>query len=76
MIIGYFTSRPALKKYVRAASAYLNAARQFEVFYKRSGTETWPLEEANGLAQHHDAVSGTSKVTFSIQIFVSLSKLL
>lgn len=58
---GYFTSRPALKRYVRINSGYLNAARQLEVLTKKDGTQTLALEEALGVAQHHDAVSGTSK---------------
>jgi len=61
---GYFTSRPAVKRYIRDASGYYQTARQIltsgnpdaiagEVFQK--------LGEALGVAQHHDAVSGTEK---------------
>ncbi|OMO52365.1 hypothetical protein COLO4_37248 [Corchorus olitorius] len=51
---GYFTSRAALKGY---------AARQLEFFMGRSkvGPNTDYLGDALALAQHHDAVSGTSK---------------
>jgi hypothetical protein len=58
---GYFTSRPALKRYVRINSAYLNAARQLEVLIGSTTTALGPYDEAMGVAQHHDAVSGTSK---------------
>jgi hypothetical protein len=42
---GYFTSRPALKRLVRYSSAYLNMARQIEVFAGLPGLATQPLEE-------------------------------
>ncbi|KAK1281470.1 hypothetical protein QJS10_CPB22g00482 [Acorus calamus] len=60
---GYFTSRPALKRYVRDLSGYYLAARQLEFFKGRnaSGPTTDALGDALGLAQHHDAVSGTEK---------------
>eukprot|EP01127_Copromyxa_protea_P013827 TRINITY_DN3754_c0_g1_i1.p1 TRINITY_DN3754_c0_g1~~TRINITY_DN3754_c0_g1_i1.p1 ORF type:complete len:973 (-),score=199.97 TRINITY_DN3754_c0_g1_i1:23-2626(-) len=58
---GYFTSRPALKRNVRVQSGYLNAARQMESLTGGDGTGTAKLQEAVALAQHHDAVSGTSK---------------
>ncbi|ESQ41355.1 hypothetical protein EUTSA_v10012546mg [Eutrema salsugineum] len=60
---GYFTSRPALKRYVRVMSAYYLAARQLEFFKGRSekGPNTDSLADALAIAQHHDAVSGTSK---------------
>ncbi|KAK1259243.1 hypothetical protein QJS04_geneDACA021793 [Acorus gramineus] len=60
---GYFTSRPAFKRYVRDLSGYYLAARQLEFFKGRnaSGPTTDALGDALGLAQHHDAVSGTEK---------------
>jgi len=59
---GYFTSRPALKRYVRSSSNYLQICRQLELQSSAqlsSNSET--LWEAMSVAQHHDAVSGTSK---------------
>lgn len=58
---GYFTSRPALKRYVRQSSAQLNAIRQLNAFSNDDGSVVQDLAEAQGVAQHHDAVSGTSK---------------
>nr|POF01591.1 putative alpha-mannosidase [Quercus suber] len=58
---GYFTSRPALKGYVRMMSAYYLAARQLEFFKGRNklGPNTDYLADALAIVQHHDAVSGT-----------------
>ncbi|KAG4927436.1 hypothetical protein JHK85_053922 [Glycine max] len=60
---GYFTSRPALKGYVRFMSAYYQAARQLEYFKGRNetGPNTDALADALAIAQHHDAVSGTER---------------
>ncbi|GMH06887.1 hypothetical protein Nepgr_008727 [Nepenthes gracilis] len=60
---GYFTSRPALKRYVRMMSGYYLAARQLEFFRGRnsSGPNTDLLADALAIAQHHDAVTGTEK---------------
>jgi alpha-mannosidase len=60
---GYFTSRPALKGYVRTMSAYFMAARQLELLKGRnsSGPNTDALADALAIAQHHDAVSGTER---------------
>ncbi|KAI3929113.1 hypothetical protein MKW92_027696 [Papaver armeniacum] len=60
---GYFTSRPALKRYVRVLSGYYLAARQLEFLSGRrsSGPNTFSLGDALGIAQHHDAVTGTAK---------------
>ncbi|KAK2656984.1 hypothetical protein Ddye_010036 [Dipteronia dyeriana] len=60
---GYFTSRPALKRYIRTLSGYYLAARQLEFLArKRSpGPTTYALGDALGIAQHHDAVTGTAK---------------
>ncbi|KAK1422413.1 hypothetical protein QVD17_25512 [Tagetes erecta] len=60
---GYFTSRPNLKGYVRMLSGYYLAARQLEVMKGRNktGPTTDDLGDALAIAQHHDAVSGTSQ---------------
>ncbi|KAH9288550.1 hypothetical protein KI387_032667, partial [Taxus chinensis] len=60
---GYFTSRPALKGYVRKLSGFLQAAKQLEFFVGRNKGKpnTYSLEEAMAIVQHHDGVSGTSK---------------
>ncbi|KAJ8435417.1 hypothetical protein Cgig2_001069 [Carnegiea gigantea] len=60
---GYFTSRPALKRYVRQMSGYYMAARQLEYFIGRKslGPNTDALADALAIAQHHDAVTGTEK---------------
>ncbi|XP_020699956.1 alpha-mannosidase [Dendrobium catenatum] len=60
---GYYTSRPSFKRFVRALSGYYLAARQLEflVGRKSSGPVTSILGDALGIAQHHDAVSGTAK---------------
>jgi hypothetical protein len=70
---GYFTSRTAFKRYERVASSLLLAARQIDSLYggfvssaKKTTTTKqesplFPLEDALGVAQHHDAISGTAK---------------
>ncbi|KAK3275455.1 hypothetical protein CYMTET_16415, partial [Cymbomonas tetramitiformis] len=71
---GYFTSRAALKRNVRAASSLLQSCRQLGLLqHAHASKDAWcppPFEaavagsslwEGLGLAQHHDAVSGTSK---------------
>ncbi|XP_065865581.1 probable alpha-mannosidase At5g13980 [Euphorbia lathyris] len=60
---GYFSSRPALKRYIRMMSGYYLAARQLEFFKGRSNTRpnTDSLADAMAIAQHHDAVTGTEK---------------
>ncbi|KAJ0693706.1 putative alpha-mannosidase [Helianthus annuus] len=60
---GYFTSRPALKGYVRSLSGYYLASRQLEYLTgrKNNGPNTFSLGDALGIAQHHDAVTGTAK---------------
>eukprot|EP00250_Pteridium_aquilinum_P013927 c21663_g1_i1 orf=147-3290(+) len=74
---GYFTSRPALKGYVRKLSAYLQVARQLEfvVGRKNLGPNSDSLEEAMAVLQHHDGVSGTEQQhvanDYSKRLFVS-----
>eukprot|EP00123_Amoebidium_parasiticum_P016348 comp23400_c0_seq1/m.38816 comp23400_c0_seq1/g.38816 ORF comp23400_c0_seq1/g.38816 comp23400_c0_seq1/m.38816 type:complete len:1049 (-) comp23400_c0_seq1:168-3314(-) len=60
---GYFTSRPALKRYERVGMGTLQACRQLEhLSGGRNKTEgSMTLARAVSVAQHHDAVSGTSK---------------
>jgi alpha-mannosidase len=70
---GYFTSRTAFKRYGRVASSLLLATRQIDSLYgglissaKKTATTKqestlFPLEDALGVAQHHDAISGTAK---------------
>lgn len=68
---GYFTSRPALKGYVRTTSAVFNTARQLQVLAPSTrhaidgmGRENplWLLERAMATVQHHD-VSTTASCT-------------
>ncbi|XP_077999782.1 lysosomal alpha-mannosidase-like isoform X1 [Glandiceps talaboti] len=62
---GYFTSRPAIKAYVRQSNNFLQVCKQHDVFLgpqrKNRDSEVETLKEAMGVAQHHDAVSGTEK---------------
>ncbi len=61
---GYFTSRPAFKAHEREANALLQAARQVVAMAGVGvGAEIAALSEldmALGIAQHHDAITGTS----------------
>jgi hypothetical protein len=58
---GYFTSRAALKYYVRKGSNYLQGFRKFFTFYKMDNNPVELLERAMGVVQHHDGVSGTER---------------
>uniref|UniRef100_A0A8C5AWH7 Lysosomal alpha-mannosidase n=1 Tax=Gadus morhua TaxID=8049 RepID=A0A8C5AWH7_GADMO len=65
---GYFTSRPALKRYERVSNGRLQTCNQLEVLggpSSRKGPfgagDSETLREAMAVAQHHDAVSGTEK---------------
>lgn len=64
---GYFTSRAAFKKLERIASSFLFAARQIDSILDNNPDpiqchkEMHVLEDASGVAQHHDGVSGTAK---------------
>ena len=74
---GYFTSRPALKRQVRFATNFLQAARQLEVVTGITAKEvdlatvrpsppvgdSWSdsMEGAIGVATHHDGMSGTER---------------
>ncbi len=62
---GYFTSRPNLKYYVRQTNNYFQAVRQLSAIAQltsyKAKAQLDNLERAMGVAQHHDAVSGTEK---------------
>ncbi|KAK0140408.1 Lysosomal alpha-mannosidase [Merluccius polli] len=65
---GYFSSRPALKRYERVSNGRLQTCNQLEVLggpSSRKGPfgagDSETLRKAMGVAQHHDAVSGTEK---------------
>ncbi|XP_068460344.1 lysosomal alpha-mannosidase [Clinocottus analis] len=65
---GYFTSRPALKRYERISNGNLQTCNQLEVLggpISRNGPfgkgDSQTLKKAMAVAQHHDAVSGTEK---------------
>jgi hypothetical protein len=71
---GFFSSRQGLKRLERVGSSFLHAARQIESIVKLEGVAAVPgtepavkpwnesplyaLDDAMGVAQHHDAVSG------------------
>eukprot|EP00932_Pfiesteria_piscicida_P000367 SRR837773.10358.p1 GENE.SRR837773.10358~~SRR837773.10358.p1 ORF type:complete len:789 (-),score=310.03 SRR837773.10358:64-2187(-) len=77
---GYFTSRPALKRYIRDSSAFLQVVRQMATLGlgheapANAGVEK--LAEALGVLQHHDAVSGTAKqhVTFDYAMRLAVGR--
>ncbi|GAM29188.1 hypothetical protein SAMD00019534_123640 [Acytostelium subglobosum LB1] len=65
---GYFVSRPALKGYVRQTNALLHVTEQLMVTSQSSipnvqsmFPQVEVLREAQGVAQHHDAVAGTEQ---------------
>ncbi|XP_075758546.1 lysosomal alpha-mannosidase [Pelodiscus sinensis] len=65
---GYFTSRPAFKRYERLSNNFLQVCNQLEALagpVARKGPygegDSTVLRRAMAVAQHHDAVSGTEK---------------
>ncbi|XP_056018882.1 lysosomal alpha-mannosidase-like isoform X2 [Ostrea edulis] len=63
---GFYTSRPNLKRYVRQTNNFLQVCKQLDALAMledsdNSSLNIQVLKEAMGVAQHHDAVSGTEK---------------
>ncbi|XP_068130308.1 lysosomal alpha-mannosidase [Hyperolius riggenbachi] len=65
---GYFTSRPAFKGYERLSNNFLQVCNQLEALAGSAATHgpygtssSLELRRAMGVAQHHDAVTGTAK---------------
>ena len=68
---GYFTSRTGFKRLERVGSSFLQAARQIESMHDSQTSvglgdchcqdPLFRLDDAMGVSQHHDAVSGTAK---------------
>ncbi|XP_057565725.1 lysosomal alpha-mannosidase [Hippopotamus amphibius kiboko] len=65
---GYFSSRPALKRYERLSYNFLQVCNQLEALAGPSANvgpygpgDSAPLNEAMAVLQHHDAVSGTCR---------------
>ena len=58
---GYFTSRAALKRYVRSSSQYWTVSRQVQALAGIYTGEIPSMADAMGILQHHDAVAGTAK---------------
>lgn len=72
-LTGFYTSRPALKGYIRDSSSLFASSRQMQAVSlppESVSSSTNPLlllEKAMAVVQHHDAITGTSKqhVAFS-----------
>ncbi|XP_042526495.1 lysosomal alpha-mannosidase isoform X3 [Dipodomys spectabilis] len=65
---GYFSSRPALKRYERLSYNFLQVCNRLEALAGPAAAagpygagSSAPLQEAMAVLQHHDAVSGTAK---------------
>ncbi|XP_053573804.1 lysosomal alpha-mannosidase [Bombina bombina] len=78
---GYFTSRPAFKRYERMSNNFLQICNQLEVIAgpeSRDGpygtSNSTVLRRAMGVAQHHDAVTGTAKQHVTNDYAFRLSK--
>ena len=59
---GYFTSRAALKGYVRETNSILSQCRRAVIAFEGEYSKNlFELERTFAVAQHHDAVSGTER---------------
>ena len=83
---GYFSSRSALKGYVRTCTSFLHTVEALQAVARfggdgaslynwREGLQSLTqLRQALGVAQHHDAVSGTSKQHVAYDYAMRLSQ--
>ncbi|XP_015929798.1 lysosomal alpha-mannosidase isoform X1 [Parasteatoda tepidariorum] len=58
---GYFTSRPALKRYERIGNNKLQVCKQLAARTDIEEVTLHFMREAMGIMQHHDAITGTAK---------------
>lgn len=60
---GYFTSRPTCKRIERQGNNLLQVAKQLAAAANLNAAESlvFPLKDAMGVYQHHDAITGTQK---------------
>ena len=59
---------------MRTLSSFLQVVRHFELFTGADGTASEPFWEAQSVAQHHDAVSGTAKQAVTYDYAQRLAK--
>ncbi|CAG2100054.1 unnamed protein product, partial [Medioppia subpectinata] len=74
---GYFTSRPALKRYERVGNNFLQVCKQLDVLAGMGGAydkEMTALREWQGVMQHHDAITGTEKQHVADDYALKLAK--
>ncbi|RZC32449.1 lysosomal alpha-mannosidase [Asbolus verrucosus] len=64
MVVGYFTSRPASKRFIREGNNLLQVAKQLAAVTKipYDDNNINSLKEAMGVMQHHDAITGTELI--------------
>ncbi|CAG2100057.1 unnamed protein product [Medioppia subpectinata] len=74
---GYFTSRPALKRYERVGNNFLQVCKQLDVLAGMGGAydkEVTALREWQAVMQHHDAITGTEKQHVADNYALKLAK--
>ncbi|CAG2111159.1 unnamed protein product, partial [Medioppia subpectinata] len=74
---GYFTSRPALKRYERVGNNFLQVCKQLDVLAGMGGAydkEVTALREWQAVMQHHDAITGTEKQHVANNYALKLAK--